>query len=944
MPISRLDYAPNDDFIIFEDRQSISGVVNQNFNIDVGADIGFVLSLSGLRQTNPRPHCWIFSLIIDDTQVIDLPKIFLSNSDTTDINEVTLMGIAPLTAGAHTARIEWRAAPDQDQNQLNVTSESRFNLLVIEAGDTSSIPGASSVPFTPDGDIAATDVQAAIVEVRDDTDTKLTLVQPLNEKGQANGYAELDATGRVPQAQLSLNALTYQGTWDANTNTPALASGIGTTGDVYCVSVGGTTNLDGISSWIAGDFAIFNGTTWEKIDNAGNVISVAGKTGVVLLVAADSSVTGTYPALNNPTNVEEAISNANDNWENANTVLTQFQTAIAANSAAISANDTDIATNVTNIATNATNIGSNDTDIAANTASIATNTTAIATNATNIATNAADILTKQDEFITVARVADGQAGVEAAVAAVDAAGGGVVLLQAGTYTFTTATFSNINNVTLQGQGDATIIAYEAANNAAMNFQGQTIRASSTPLNNTTVGVTTITTTTASNATNVQAGDVVIIRGTEITSGGPDAEYNVAAAAGDGGTGNITLKYRTTMQLSSCTVEIWRNNCHNAVKDMRFVESAGTADAAIVSLSGDFFTVENCTFTSPDGTGRMRLGAVRCVPTSNFTFRNNRVLDLDGSTGVQLENVTRARITDNTMQGLNVSGFGGRAGVRVLGNSYDMEIFGNKLYDIRGDAGIHLDQSNNKRISVSNNIIVRPQNIGIIAEGSDALITSNQIMNSAGNSVQITSTADRVQVADNKILNPGGAGINVASGGDNWVISNNTIVSPGAQGIQCIGVNGAIEGNNILASGSDSIIVSVAQDVVISDNTIVDAAQASIEVDSDSEQVVITANTISGSTLEAILLRATTAAGIDYCSITGNTIGRNNAAGNGINLNGASNCVVTANVIRGYTTNGIIIQDNSGAVGENNIVRNNNTDGNGVTNAGTGIANDIANNK
>ena len=38
---------------------------------------------------------------------------------------------------------------------------------------------ASEVPFTPDGDIAATDVQAAIEEVRDDTDTKLSAKAPI---------------------------------------------------------------------------------------------------------------------------------------------------------------------------------------------------------------------------------------------------------------------------------------------------------------------------------------------------------------------------------------------------------------------------------------------------------------------------------------------------------------------------------------------------------------------------------------------------------------------------------------------------------------------------------------------------------------------------------------------------------------------------------------------
>lgn len=45
----------------------------------------------------------------------------------------------------------------------------------IEAGAKDD-QAAAEVPFTPDGDIAATDVQAAIVEVRDDTDTKLAAV------------------------------------------------------------------------------------------------------------------------------------------------------------------------------------------------------------------------------------------------------------------------------------------------------------------------------------------------------------------------------------------------------------------------------------------------------------------------------------------------------------------------------------------------------------------------------------------------------------------------------------------------------------------------------------------------------------------------------------------------------------------------------------------------
>ena len=66
--------------------------------------------------------------------------------------------------------------------------------------------------------------------------------------------------------------LVFQGTWDAATNTPTLASGSGTTGHFYIVSTDGSTNLDGITDWKVGDWAVFveQGATdaWEKVDNS----------------------------------------------------------------------------------------------------------------------------------------------------------------------------------------------------------------------------------------------------------------------------------------------------------------------------------------------------------------------------------------------------------------------------------------------------------------------------------------------------------------------------------------------------------------------------------------------------------------------------------------------------------------------------------------------------
>jgi hypothetical protein len=91
--------------------------------------------------------------------------------------------------------------------------------------------------------------------------------------------------------------LSYQGSWNASTNTPTLTSGVGTGGTYYIVSVSGSTNLDGITDWVVGDWAIFNGTVWQKLDQTNLVTSVNGETGAVVLDAADvgalSNITST---------------------------------------------------------------------------------------------------------------------------------------------------------------------------------------------------------------------------------------------------------------------------------------------------------------------------------------------------------------------------------------------------------------------------------------------------------------------------------------------------------------------------------------------------------------------------------------------------------------------------------------------------------------------------
>lgn len=116
--------------------------------------------------------------------------------------------------------------------------------------DAVSAPAAEDVVVTPVGSLTADDVQEALEDI----------------------YAALGTVGA---------GLNFQGFWNATTNTPALASSVGTADDWYIVSVAGSTTLDGISSWAIKDWVVFAGGVWNKVDNSQLVTSVVGLIGAI---------------------------------------------------------------------------------------------------------------------------------------------------------------------------------------------------------------------------------------------------------------------------------------------------------------------------------------------------------------------------------------------------------------------------------------------------------------------------------------------------------------------------------------------------------------------------------------------------------------------------------------------------------------------------------------
>lgn len=170
--------------------------------------------------------------------------------------------------------------------------------LTALAGLTSA---ADSLPyFTGSGTAAITTLSSFGRTLIDDANAAAAISTlgaiASSEKGAASGVATLDGAGKIPVAQLPGSVMTYEGVWNATTNSPTLIDGTGDAGMVYRVSVAGTQDLgSGNITFAVGDYIIYNGTVWEKSDTTDSVVSVNGDTGVVT-VNAINQLTGDITA------------------------------------------------------------------------------------------------------------------------------------------------------------------------------------------------------------------------------------------------------------------------------------------------------------------------------------------------------------------------------------------------------------------------------------------------------------------------------------------------------------------------------------------------------------------------------------------------------------------------------------------------------------------------
>ena len=379
-----------------------------------------------------------------------------------------------------------------------------------------------------------------------------------------NGISITNGAGSITVT--ATGGVNFQGSWNASTNTPTLTSSVGTTGFFYIVSVAGSTNLNGVTDWEVGDWAIFGTSTWTKVDNTDKVSSVFGRVGSVVGVSTDYSAVG--------------ITNTAIGASNPSTVA----------ATTISATSTISATGaVTGSNLSGTNTG-DQTNITGNAGTATALQTARAINGVNFDGTAAITVTAAgstlSDTVTIAKGGTGQITAQAALNALlpsQSGAAGKNLQSDGT---------NVSFVADAG-GTVTSVSVSTANGVS----GTVATSTTTPAISLTLGAITPTSVaasgsvTGSNLSGTNTGDQTITLTGDITGSGTgsfataiasgvivNADINASAAIDDTKLATIS----TASKVSNSATTATNANTASAIvaRDASGNFSAGTISAAL----------------------------------------------------------------------------------------------------------------------------------------------------------------------------------------------------------------------------------------------------------------------------------------------------------------------------------------------------------------------------
>jgi len=111
----------------------------------------------------------------------------------------------------------------------------------------------------------------------------------LSARAEINGVASLDSNGKIPVGQLPNSVMEYKGNFDPNA-AHGITDSTGNAGDVYISTADGSTDFgSGSITFVTGDWAVHNGTKFEKsINSFSSSVPLSNETPLALNVTPGS--------------------------------------------------------------------------------------------------------------------------------------------------------------------------------------------------------------------------------------------------------------------------------------------------------------------------------------------------------------------------------------------------------------------------------------------------------------------------------------------------------------------------------------------------------------------------------------------------------------------------------------------------------------------------------
>lgn len=290
-----------------------NGTIWQQSNLFTGTSVQTIITDSG-TLTGSTVTINSTAQIADSTNrryVTDAIRAGLVNAATTPSAVNPFLTAADINFSIINYKNTWNAATNTPTltNGVGTAGDGYIvgtgGTVNFGAGNISFLPGDvvilsstliwQKVPAVSAGVMSINGFTGVVVIDADDIAESATRFY-MNANWRAAAAASNGPTGANPfatMADVTFSPLNYQNSWNASTNFPALADGVGTAGQAYIVGVPGTRNLgSGAITFAIGDLVVYNASNvWQKITGAApGVSSWNGLTGAVNATTANLPV------------------------------------------------------------------------------------------------------------------------------------------------------------------------------------------------------------------------------------------------------------------------------------------------------------------------------------------------------------------------------------------------------------------------------------------------------------------------------------------------------------------------------------------------------------------------------------------------------------------------------------------------------------------------------